>query len=321
MEKNKHYEIFKQDYSEGVNSLDRALVFLKRAYYSLERPLADFFIRKKLKKNSVPERIFDYIDLFLNNEGGMFKSYIYDACDRFSPIENSSVLIPGIGYGRNLLQVAAHRPKRIVAFDLYEYREEWDFLKKEFKEKFGVDSVFLKGGFEALDEKWLNSFDFVITEGVLEHTRDIPGFLADSKKFLKDGGIFYASFGPLWWGPGGDHLNWGEKELFNQVLLSKEEYKKRFDEKFKQEKLTDDSAEGAFLVDKKLFSFLKVDEYLGDLERAGGFEKELAYAKISRKAMSLLEENPDLARRLDGGNVPLFDRFCGGLFLWLKLRK
>jgi len=320
MNKNEHLAIFKQDYLEGAGLIKHASVFLKLIYYSLQRPAADFFIRKKLKNYSVPEQILNYVNLFLNNEGGMFKSYIYKLCNRFSPLKNSSVLIPGIGYGRNLFQVAARRPKKIVAFDLYEYSEEWEYLQKEFKEKFGVESIFLKGGFEALDRNWLNSFDFIITEAVLEHTKDIPRFLADSRNFLKNRGIFYASFGPLWWGPGGDHLDWGEKELFNQILLSEDEYRKRFNEKFGTEKLTDDSAEGAFLVDKKLFSFLKVDDYLNNLREAG-FKKELAYAKISQKAFSLMEENPNLFSELNNKNVPIFDKFCGGLFLWLRLNK
>jgi len=320
MNKNEHFAIFKNDFSQAASATERASIFLKLIYYSLERPVADFFIRKKLKTYSVPEYILNYVDLFLKNEGGMFKKYAYALCNRLSEIRNSLVLVPGIGYGRNMLQLAAWRPKKIIAFDLYEYKEEWDFLKRTIKEKFDVEVIFLKGDFGILDDNLVGSFDFIITDGVWEHVKNLPVFLADSKKFLKNGGIYYASFGPLWWGPGGDHVNWGEKEYFNHLLFSEEKYVEEFNKRFKQEKIAEDSSEGAFLVEQKLFSFLKVEDYLNDLREAG-FKKELCYAKISQRMLSLMKGNQNLFLKLNGKNVPLFDRFCKGLYLWLKLDK
>jgi len=295
MNENKHLAILKYDFSQAANAMKRTEIFLKLICYSFERPVVDFFIRRKLEDYFVPAEILNYVDLFLKNEGGMFKKYAYALCNCLSPksIRNSSVLVPGVGYGNNMFQLAAWRPKKIVAFDLYEYKEEWDFLKEKIKEKFDVEVIFLKGGFEILDSDLINSFDFIITDGVWEHVKNLPEFLADSKKFLKNGGIYYASFGPLWWGPGGDHMSWGKKQYFNHVLFSGEEYVEEFNKRFKQGRIVEDYSEITFLVDQNLFSFLRVEDYLNDLKEAG-FKKELCYAKISQDALYLMKENAKL---------------------------
>lgn len=318
MESNEHFAVLEDDYSQAVNPLKRLTILLKLTFYLFARPISDFLIRKRLIKYGVPEFLFDYIDLFLRNEGGMFKQYAYGLCDKLSPLRNSAVLVPGIGYGRNLFQLARWRPKIIVAFDLYKYQNEWAFLKKEIKEKFGVEVLFLKGGFEALDKNLANSFDFIITDAVLEHISDLPSFAANAKKFLKNGGVFYASFGPLWYGPEGDHVSWGKENLFDHLLLSEESYGKQFQEKFEESKIITDSCESAFMIKERLFSFLAVDEYIQILEEAG-FRKAIAYAKIPSKVLKLKKEKPDLFRLLDKRGLPVFDRFASGLYLWLRL--
>lgn len=156
----------------------------------------------------------------------MFKKTIYRKCEKFLPIKNAFVLSPGIGWGKNLITLATFKPKKIVAFDLFEFKEEQDFLRDLLKEKFDLEVEFYKGDFESLPEKYRNSFDGVITKAVLEHVKDLPKFLEDMNKFLKKGGIFYGSFGPIWYGAGGDHVGWGEKGLFYHLLADQEEYER-----------------------------------------------------------------------------------------------
>jgi len=310
-----HRQILKNDLKEVKDPWKKLIIQGKLAYYFFQRPIADFFLKKILKKRLKTDEVFKKIDRFLLNQGGTFKTYLYGTCEKFFPIKGSSILVPGIGYGKNLFQLAAFRPKTIVAFDLYEYQKEWDFLKEKIKKEFGSEVVFYKGSFESLPKELENSFDFIISDAVLEHVRDMPAFIKKSKKFLKKGGIFYASFGPIWYGPRGDHLVWGEEKMFDHVTLSEKEYWENFDKKFSVTGV--DSTEPKFMVENKLFSYLRAEEYLEFFSQEG-FEKIIFSAKISTRALSLFKKKPELHKLLDENNVPAFDRFCAGLYLLMK---
>ena len=74
------------------------------------------------------------------------------------------------------------------------------------------------------------------------------------------------------------------------------------------------------MVKEKLFSYLKISDYF-DIFQKAGFEKISAYAKISKSALSLLGNNKELVSVLDKNNVPKLDRFCSGVYLWMKLKQ
>lgn len=306
---------FKQlvnDYKEATSLLQGVS---KTTKYFWLRPLADFIIRRILDKKLSRSEVYHAIDKFLLNEGGMSKRHVYKICDNYYSLANASVLVPGVGYGRSLFQMASFKPKIIVGFDLYDYPEEWNYLKSEISRRFGVEIVFYKGGFDVLPTGLKKSIDFIISDAVLEHIQDVPVFFEYSRLFLKEGGIFYASFGPIWFGPSGDHIFWGKNNIFDHLFLSKEVYQKRFDEKFQE--INRDSTEGAFLVKKSLFSYLKVEDYLR-IASGFGFQKIALHAKISTDAISIFRKNPKVHELLDKMNIPIFDRYSSGIYLWAK---
>lgn len=51
------------------------------------------------------------------------------------------------------------------------------------------------------------SFDSVFSISVLEHILDLRAALAEMRRVLRPGGIVYASFGPIWSGCKGHHVN------------------------------------------------------------------------------------------------------------------
>lgn len=313
----KHFEILRRDFEECRWGLDFLIIKLKLVYYFFERPIANFFLRRRLKKYAAIDEIFRNFDKFLLNEGGMYKEYVYHLCNKIHPINDATILVPGVGYGRNLSQLAKWKPKRIVAFDLYEYKEEWDYLAKKLKNEFGVDVLFLKGGTSIVPKEYFNSFDFIISDAVLEHIRNFDNFVESSRKFLKKDGIFYASFGPLWYGPGGDHIAKKDSDIYNHLILLPEEYEKYCNDLSLE--IKNDLCEGTFFVREKLFSYLKVRDYF-DIFEKNEFKKILAYAKISGLALSLMN-NQIIVSSLDKNNVPVFDRFCSGIYLWMKLKQ
>lgn len=316
--KNNHIEILGNDLKEACNPLMAMYINAKLFYYFFQKPLAHFLLKNYLLRHLNGEMVFNLIDGYLLNEGGMFKKHVYKMCDNYSPLRDSMVCVPGIGYGKNLFQLAAFKPKRIIAFDYYEYAEEWEFLERSIKEKFNVEVVFHKGDSSDIAKKYKDYFDFALTDAVLEHVSDLNLFVANMKSMLKDNGIFYASFGPIWYGPNGDHIHWGEERIYDHLFLPEEEYQGNLDKKF--ENIEQDSTEGVFIAKNKLLSFLPAKSYIDILSRAG-FEKLRVFAKVSTNAISLLEKKPEIHGYLDDRSVPRFDRFSSGLYLWMRACK
>lgn len=116
-----HIKSLNNDYLEAASFSKKAVISLKLFYYSFQRYLTDFLLRNFLRKKMKDDYVFGQTDKFLLNDGGIFKKYAYEICREFSPLRNSSVLVAGVGYGRNLFQLAAFKPKTIVAFDIYNY--------------------------------------------------------------------------------------------------------------------------------------------------------------------------------------------------------
>lgn len=286
---------------------------LKRIYYVFERPIMNVLLRRKLSKKLKSDPAFSAVDRFLFNEGGMFKRYAYGISARIRSLKGAMVLVPGVGYGRHLYQLASFQPKQIVAFDPYaRHEEEWDFLKKRIKEKHDVEIEFISGGFDRLPRAYVHSFDHIISDAVIAHVADLRDFLRHSRTYLKEGGVFYASYGPIWYGPRGDLIDWGEENLFDHIVFSKEVYKKKFADKFVAK---DGSCSLPLTAREKMFSYLKAEEYL-TLLKEEGFEKQLLFAKMSGSAAQLLKKQPKLHQKLDEKGVPKFDRFCSGFCLW-----
>ena len=132
---------------------ERLTIRSKLAWYAMTRTGMSARLKRELlwaRSTLKDDPVFQRVDMFLNGDGGMFKQYAYRICDKLRPIRSSSVLVPGIGYGQNLLQLAAFRPKEIVAFDLFDYPEEWSFVAAKAKKDFGVPVTFYKGDFDAL---------------------------------------------------------------------------------------------------------------------------------------------------------------------------
>lgn len=314
-----HAAMIANDEAEVRDPLRRLSIRAKLVWYAFSRPIMNAILKRRLlalEPRLGKDAVFPRVNSFLNGDGGMFKEYAYRLCDRLRPLRGSRVLVPGIGYCKNLLQLAAWGPKEIVAFDLYEYPEIWRMMAEKLKKEFGVPVTFYKGDFDALPLEKLGKFDFVISDAVLEHVPDMAKFVAGSHDLLNSGGIFYASFGPLWHGPCGDHALWGESKLFDHILLSKDDYLGQM--KNNPPGVADqDSCDTGFMIQQGLFSYLKADQYLAEMDGAG-FELIDLRSKVQPLALSLFRRHPDIAAKLDAKDEPIFDRFSGGLYIWAR---
>lgn len=309
--KEENKKVLKVDLAEAQFSKTYLFIKLKLMYYFFQRIFWSFFLRWSIGAN-IPLQFKDL--KILRGEGGMFKSWVYFLCHKKKTITGSYVLVPGVGFGHCIFQLAMFRPKKIVAFDVYEYKEEWEYLTKICKEKFGVEASFFKGNFEEMFTN--DSFDWIISDAVLEHVKDLDYFLGSSWKFLKEDGCFFASFGPIWYGPGGDHLDWGSEEsLWDHLILAPAEYEKRF--KKKKQRATQGTLIGDFLFQGRLFSYLRATEYFEKFKK-NRLQFDSGFIKINVTALKILKKNKSLLKLLDAREVPQFDRFVDGFLVWLK---
>ena len=105
--------------------------------------------------------------------------------------------------------------------------------------------------------------------------------------------------------------------LFDHLLLSQKEYDKRFTARFSLKEQNFDSTEAKDMKEHDLFSRLKAQEYLDILESVG-FKKKQLFAKVYTQALWILRQNSAIRDRLDKIKAPLFDRVCGGFYLWMS---
>lgn len=291
--------------------LQKIIRQLKLMYYLFQRPVYSYLLSKTTSFRDIKQSY--NIDRILLNDGGTFKEYIYNLCNKIRSLRGSSILVPGCGYGQHLITLASFKPKLIVACDLYEYPEEWDFVQELIK-KNGTDIIFLKGSIENSIIHDKAPFDWLITDAVLEHVNDLKPFLKECHTLLKDDGWFYAGFGPIWYGPGGDHIDWGDEGLFNHLLCEGD-----YDERLLNLDSSNgvDSTEGVFMVKNKLFSYLRAKEYLDALEKCG-FLKEILWVKFAMPAWEYLKKHPDKEILLRQKGSTLFDLYSKGLIIWAK---
>lgn len=293
-------------------NLQKIIRHLKLIYYLFQRSFVSYLLSQRKPFKDI-KQLYNIDGIFLN-DGGMFKEYVYSICHRIHPIKNSSVLVPGCGYGLHLITLSSFKPKMIVACDLYEYKNEWDFLQEVIK-KNGVDIIFLKSDISQSTIHRMAPFDWIITDAVLEHVNDLNSFLKECHILMKDDGRFYASFGPIWYGPGGDHIEWGWEGLFNHLLLSENDYNAKL--AILPTDKEQDSTEGVFIAKNRLFSYLHAKEYLDILDKCE-FLKEFLWVKFSTPAARYFKRYPERETFLQNQGATLFDRYCSGMYMWAK---
>lgn len=314
--KNKRREDLLRDLYE-VSFPGRYVVRGKLFLYSFLRPLRSFFIARFLESR-VKEDSLHFFDRFLWGEGGFYRTYAYALSSRYRKLRGSRVLVPGAGYGGNILQLASFRPQEIVAFDPVSFPEEWALVADEAKRRFGVPVRFLAAAFDDLPRE-LGMFDAVFSDAVLMYVKNPDDFVKVAHAFLKPGGLFYASIGFPWFGPRGDTLPWRGSDIYNHVLLDSQTYHKRAESLV--ESIPPSSRDYfASLIREDSFSRFRVEDYLSSL-RLAQFKKELAFVHVDPDAVSLLKSDDAVAKALDQRSVPRLDRYARGVEVWMRKRE
>ncbi|KAA3652429.1 MAG: class I SAM-dependent methyltransferase [Proteobacteria bacterium] len=260
----------------------------KRLVRAYGYPLYNWWNHRRLARRYGDARIA--ADLYLWGQRGNDYERQRRRVARYLPVQESRILVAGCGTGRDVESWVRLSPREIVGIDLFSYRRAWDMWVARFKSVApGVSTSFQQGNLEDLNQFPAGSFDLISSDAVFEHVRDMPKVLAQFRRVLKPGGILYATFGPLWYGWGGDHVSGYDSVLsgFNHLTLEGPAYKAYLEGLGQQEHSEHD---GRTWIDNDLFSRLKPMEYLECLE-AAGFERLFVAEIIDPSAVACLRHS------------------------------
>lgn len=204
-------------------------------------------------------------------------------------LEGKDVLVFGCGTGKDVPSWLVHRPRRLVGFDYFAYPDEWAALKAAHP---GANLDFHRQP-EGEATVSPESFDVLASDAVLEHLRDAKGYLVALMRLLKPGGLFYSSFGPTWFGPGGDHLSGydGLGNVYAHLEKSPADYQ-AYVEAFSPPALDRPEDDPRLWIRHDLFSRLTLEEYLALFEPCGLEPLFVSYI-VDPRALAFRKRHPD----------------------------
>jgi ubiquinone/menaquinone biosynthesis C-methylase UbiE len=222
-----------------------------------------------IKSKSIEKR-FSHVknmgmnEIFLGQRGNDYDAH-RRRINTFRAVKNSTVLIIGIGTGKDLESWLKYKPKKIIAIDYFDYTKAWKMRIKQYETKFNTQIEFLQADIIDLKTIENDSIDIVGSDAVFEHINQFSKAIIELKRVLNKGGILYSNFGPLWYSWGGDHISGSDDFIngYNHIRLDKNEYNKYLDS-FGE--FTHSEHDGRTWIKNNLFSYLKPQEYLAVLE-------------------------------------------------------
>lgn len=210
-------------------------------------------------------------------------------------LHDATVLVQGTGSGWDVLGWARLKPRRIIATDLYEF-ESWPEVTVYCQEHYDVPVEFSATSLIDMAELDDGSVDLCVSDAVFEHCTELGAVLAESFRVLKPGGRLYASYGPLWYAPGGDHFSGrgGIENVYAHVSLEPEPYAAYF---ASHRLATEDFQSGGRYVELDLFSKMRTADYLAAMA-AVGFERETLVIELSPQSFRFRRRFPEQFARL-----------------------
>jgi SAM-dependent methyltransferase len=212
------------------------------------------------------------------------------------------VLVQGTGTGWDAASWAALRPAKVIATDLFSFAESWEEIARFCRDEFGVPVEFRQAPLE--DHAFLadGAVDLCASDAVFEHCTDLAAVLAESRRLLRPRGTIYATYGPMWYAPGGDHFSGrdGLAAVYNHVALEPDAYKAYFDT---QRRAEESFQSGGRYVELDLFSKLTTREYVAAYD-AAGLKRDALIVELSPDALAFRKRWPDRFADILARNAP-----------------
>jgi SAM-dependent methyltransferase len=253
---------------------------MKRIFYACYRPLASFkyssFLSQKTIQAYQPHFCLGTRGMPLETRRRWGSKYLRN-------IRDSILLVEGTGTGWDVISWAKLRPGKIIATDMFPFEDSWAEITRYCYDRYKVKVDFRLSAIEAVSFLEANSVDFIASDAVYEHCRDLQAVMRENFRILKPGGCIYASYGPLYFCAGGDHFSGrgGLENCFNHLWLDPEAYQQYL--KAYQEEIEDFQG-GARYIELNLFSYLTTRQYIEIYQKNHFVVKELIL-EISQDAL------------------------------------
>ncbi len=259
----------------------------RKFFYPLFTKIIEPYIEKKFKI----KKIIGCDKVFLGQRGNDYEAH-RSKVNSYKPIKDSVILIIGVGTGKDLESWLKYNPKEIVGIDYFSYEKAWKKIKKQFSDKYYTTKLeFLSIDINNINEIYNeNKFDIIGSDAVFEHINKFDDALEKLRMVLKDDGLIYATFGPLWYSWGGDHISGRDRLMngYNHIVLIKEQYNRYLDTFGDFNHSEDD---GRTWIYNNLFSYLKAEDYLKKL-RNFGFKPIYSSCIIEKRAIKFQKKYP-----------------------------
>jgi SAM-dependent methyltransferase len=215
--------------------------------------------------------------------------------NRYKSIAGADLLIVGAGTGYDAPSWLPWHPRSISGCDYFDYTAHWNEHKSVMRELSPKTRVeFAQGDAQSLGYADA-AFDLYVSDAVLEHVRDLRKVVSEARRVLRPDGLFYSTWGALWYSYAGDHCSGydGLSGGYNHLLMGAEEYKRYLDGLGPYRHDPDD---GRTWVENDLFSRLRPAEYMQIIEEK--FEVLFTAAIINPNGPRFMREHPSKAAQV-----------------------
>jgi SAM-dependent methyltransferase len=163
-------------------------------------------------------------------------------------IKGKTILIIGCGRGAEINRWLKESPKKIVAIDYLDYSADWKKIMSR-----SPNVTIMQADIRKFDPG--EKFDIIASKAVLEHINGLQETFPYIIKHLKEGGFFWADFGPLYYSWAGAHALPG----YDHLLLSRKAFWKKA---FAKKRDSEEEMDTLDFLKNDLFSRMKPNEYL-----------------------------------------------------------
>lgn len=282
-----------ENYAFKAVDKNESLKKIFRKYgYPFYRELSHHYC--KLKLSGIGTVKADY---WLYGYRGNDYDFLRAKVNKVKTIRNKTILVAGCGTGKDIPSWLEYGPKKIIGIDYFSYEKAWEEQTRKYKEIFPNTEVeFYQGNLESLSDTYVNCIDLICSDAVLEHVTDLKKVTNEFYIALKEGGLLYSTYGPLWYCWGGDHVSgWDSiSNGYNHLLLNDKEYKEYLEEKGAY---LHDEDDGRTWINNGLFSYLKPKGYL-DIFENSKFVKEMLGCIVDPRAVECLSKNDNIKKIL-----------------------
>lgn len=271
-------------------------LFIKRPVRRYGYPLYNLVVDRLLRAR-FSERCPFHVDQWLWGQRGNDYETHRRRINSLLPLRGTRLLIAGCGTGRDVLSWLPYQLASVIGVDYFRYDRVWDKLRAQVAESHPATRLeFAQGNLADLSMVKDNTIDVVGSDAVFEHLGNLRDVTAEFWRVLRPGGLLYATFGPLWYCWGGDHISGYDSEAsgYNHIVLPKEEYQSYLDA---MGPFHHSEHDGRTWIMNGLFSYLRPPQYLNILEQAGFLRRYVAVI-VEPRATRCLANHAELRQRL-----------------------